>query len=133
MALQGQRGAETASRGLTASLRGVASTVFAILHSRAELLTLELERERLRITRLVLLCAAALFFLMLGALTATLLIIAFFWDSHRLLTMGLLATLYVCLGIAAAVFARREAARRRRPFASTVAELKKDRDRFSGD
>lgn len=104
-----------------------------MLHSRAELLTLELERERLRVTRLVLLAVAAVFFLLLGALTATFFIIALYWDSHRLLASGFLAALYALIGIAIALYARREAARSPRLFSSTVAELKKDRSHFSGD
>ena len=118
--------------GLLASLRRLGSTIVATLHSRAELFTLELERERIRVTRLLLLGVAALFFLALGALVATIFIIVLFWDSQRLVVIGMLTVLYLGIGIGIAMFAKREADRSTRPFASSVAELQKDRDQVSG-
>ena len=82
MALQRPRAPEP--RGLNASLRRLGTTLCATLHSRIELLALELARERTRVTRLVLLGLAALFFLTLGAITATIFVIVLFWDSQRL-------------------------------------------------
>ena len=118
--------------GLLASLRRLGSTLVATLHSRAELLTLELERERIRVTRLLLLGVAALFFLALGALTATLFIVVLFWDSQRLVAIGFLTAVYLGIGIGIAVFAKAEAGGSTRPFSSSIAQLEKDRDKFSG-
>jgi uncharacterized membrane protein YqjE len=128
MALEMQR----EGRGPLASLRRLGSTIVATLHSRAELFTLELQRERLRVARLLLLGVAALFFLALGALTATIFIIVLFWDSQRLLVIGFLTVIYLGLGIGIAMFAKREAERSTRPFSASIAQLKKDRDKLSG-
>lgn len=102
-----------------------------MLHTRGELFACELERERLQLTQLLLLGLVALFFLSLGALTLTLFIIVLFWDSHRLMVIGLLTLFYLAVGIGFALIARRWAARSARPFAASMAQLKKDREHFA--
>jgi uncharacterized membrane protein YqjE len=120
----------TAARGLLGSLMQLARTFFATLHSRAELFALEAARERARVVRLVLLALAALFCMLLAAITATLFIIAAFWDSHRLIAIGLLTFGYAGIGVGLVIAARKEAARASHPFSSTLEQLRKDRDAF---
>ena len=117
-----------ASSGLLTSLRRVGASLAAIVHSRAELISLELARERVRVARLLLLGILACFFLALGAVTATIFVIVLFWDSQRLVVIGFLTVLYVGIGVGAALYARREAAESKRPFAATIEELRRDRD-----
>ena len=119
------------SRGLLASLRELAKTVAAMVHTRAELVALELARERARVLRFLLLAIAALFLLALGALTATIFIIVLFWDSQRLVVIGFLALVYLAAGVAMAFAAKREIARVAHPFASSLAALKKDGDELA--
>lgn len=119
------------SRGLFDSLRRVGSTLSALVHSRAELFAREFERERTRFARLALFAVASLFFLALSVLTATLFIIVLFWDSQRLVAIGFLTVLYLAIGVGIALFARHEASRGARPFASTVEQLRQDRQRFN--
>ena len=118
--------------GLLTSLRRVGASLAAIVHSRVELITLELERERARVVRLLLLGVLACFFLALGVITATIFVIVLFWDSQRLVAIGFLTVLYIGIGVGAALFARQEAAESRRPFAATLEELRKDRDHLRG-
>ena len=120
------------SRGLLASLRRLRGAVAAILHSRAELLACEIEREKMRVARIAVLAAASLIFLALGAITATIFVIVLFWDSQRLVTIGFLTVLYLGIGAAIAFFAKREAGRSARPFAASVEQLRKDREHYSG-
>jgi uncharacterized membrane protein YqjE len=122
-----------AARSLLDSLRRLAAVLVAILHTRAELFAREFERERMRITRLLLLGVGALFFLALGALTFTMFIIVLFWDSQRLVAIGSLTLIYLGLAAGLLIYAKGEAARVARPFAATVAELKKDREQFSSN
>ena len=119
--------------GFIASLRRVGSTLAALLHSRVELLAHELERERVRVTRLLLFGVAAVFFLTLGAFTATIFIIVLFWDSQRLVAIGFLALLYFGVGGALLLFARQEASRAARPFSASLEQLRRDREYFTGD
>jgi uncharacterized membrane protein YqjE len=120
-----------AASSLFESLRRLGATLLAILHTRAELFAREFQRERMRITRLLLLGVGALFFFSLGMLTLTMFIIVLFWDSQRLVVIGFLTALYLGIAAGLIIYAKREVARATRPFATTVAELKKDRDQFS--
>ena len=131
MAPQGPRAAEPDTPGLLASLRQLGSALAATLHSRAELLSYELQRERIRATKLLVLGVAAFFFLTLGAITATIFVIVLFWDSQRLVVIGFLTVLYLGLsaGIVAAI--KRETARAKRPFSASVEQLRRDREHLS--
>jgi uncharacterized membrane protein YqjE len=130
MALFAPSSAKPDRPGILASLRRFGATLVEVLHTRAELLAREFEQERVRITRLVLLGVVALFFLGLGAITFTIFIIVLFWDSQRLVAIGFLTVLYFAIAIGLALSAKREAAQSAKPFASTVAQLKKDREEF---
>lgn len=131
MALNEPRAPEPRSRGLFASLRTLGATLLATFHSRAELLAHELQRERVRVTRLVLLGVASLFFLALGALTATIFVIVLFWDSQRLVVIGFLTVLYLGLGAGIMTYAKREADRSKRPFSASLEQLRQDREQLS--
>jgi uncharacterized membrane protein YqjE len=126
-----QRARTPEPHGLFASLRRLGSTLFVTLHSRIELLALELGRERVRVTRLVLLGVAALFFLALGAITATIFIIVLFWDSQRLVVIGFLTVLYLAIGGGIVAFIRSEVEHSKRPFSASLEELRRDRERLT--
>jgi len=121
----------TRTSGLGASVKRLGSTLIGILHSRAELLSYEIEHQRQSVTRLLVLGVAALFFLALGAITATIFVIVLFWDSQRLVVIGFLAVVYLGIGAGIATFARREGGRVKRPFAATVEQLRKDREHYT--
>lgn len=122
---------QSSSGGLPAAFRQLGASLIGIIHTRAELLLCEFERERMQVTRLLLLGVGALFFFALGMLTLTIFIIVLFWDSQRLLVIGALTVLYLIVGAGLAIVARNVAARGARPFATSVAELRKDRARFA--
>ena len=117
--------------GLLASVRRLGASLAAALHTRIELLSKEFERERVRITRLLIFGVAALFFGSLGAIALTIFIIVLFWDTHRVLAAGCVTALYFAIAIGIGVFAKREIARSTKPFASTIAQLKKDREELA--
>lgn len=117
--------------GLRSSLRRVGASIAAVVHSRIELAALEFEREKTRITRLVVLGVVALFFLGLGAITATIFIIVLFWDSQRLVAIGFLTVLYIGIGAGMLSLVRKEAVESTRPFSASLEELRKDRDRLT--
>lgn len=116
------------TEGLIAAVRRLGASFFALVHTRIELAATELKRERVRVTRLLLFAVIAVFFLILGAITFTIFVIAIFWDTHRVLATGCLALLYLGIAVGVVLFAKREAARSARPFSASLAQLKKDRE-----
>ena len=119
------------SPGLLASLRRLAATLVGVLQTRLELFATEVEEERVRLTRMLLLGIAATFFLALGILTLTLFVIILFWDTHRLLVTGILTVIYLAAGLSFVYAVRREAAAGSRLFSASLSELAKDRERLN--
>lgn len=115
---------------LAASLHNLRATLLRIFHTRAELFSLELDIERTRVTRLLLMGVGAFFFLTLGAVTLTILIVVAFWDTQRFVVIGAFAVLYLGIALGLALGAKREIAAATRPFKRTLDELRKDRDYF---
>lgn len=116
----------TATRRLAVWLSRLAGTLAATIHSRAELLALEMAKERTRVVRIVLFAVVALLFVTLGAMAATVFVIVLFWDTHRLLAIGLVTLGYFALAAFLVAAARQELAAAAHPFSHTVAQLKKD-------
>ena len=118
-------------RGLIESLAALAATLVAIAHTRLELLSTDLEEHREQLFSLLVLTLAALFFIGIGVVLATIVLVAAFWDTHRLLVLGSLAGFYLAAGLAAWAFARHKARTKPRLFAASLAELLKDRQQLS--
>lgn len=114
--------------GFFDSLKAFARTTLALAQTRLELLINELEEQRVLLAREMLLALTAMFLLGLGVVFAALFVVVLFWDTHRLVVIGLFAALF--LAAAAAVYARLRAALAERPkaFSATIRELAKDRE-----
>ena len=114
--------------GVIASLRSLAANALGIAQTRLQLLSNELEEERVRTLQLVVLGAVALFCAAIGLILVTTWIVIAFWDQYRLLTVGVLAVVYF-LGAAWALLAlKSKAAQRSKLFSASLAELGRDRD-----
>lgn len=113
------------------SLKSLLATLVDILRTRLDILTTELEEEKIRLGKLLLLAFAALFFLSLGLLFLSLLVIAAFWESHRLAVIGGLAGFSLGLGLVCGMLVRRRAKSKPGLFSTTLSELGKDRDRLT--
>jgi uncharacterized membrane protein YqjE len=124
--------AETAGRsgGLLDSLRRFGSTALEIIHTRIELFATELDEERARIARALWLAVIGIFCLSLGVLLVVLFLVVLFWDSHRLLVLGLLALGFLGAGSAAMLALRARLSQRTKLFAQTLDELQRDRERL---
>jgi len=115
------------TEGLLESLRNLAGTFLALVQTRIEIFASELDEERTRLARIVMLAVIAAFCLGLALVLFVLLIVVVFWDSNRLLAIGVIAGLFA-LGALAALLALRSAVRQQPKFlAATLAELRKDR------
>lgn len=112
------------------SLRVVSRTLIAILHTRMELLAIDLEEERERLSTLIMLLLTALFLIGVGVVLATMLIIALFWDTHRLPVMAGLTGLFLVAGTVASWMAVQKMRTLPRIFAATLALLYQDSTRL---
>lgn len=115
-------------RGLFASARALGVTLLDIVGTRAELALVELREEGERRKAIAAWLAVAGFCLALAIVFASLLVIAFFWDTHRLAAIGGVSLFY--LAGAAAAFAHISARMRASPapFEATLRELAADRE-----
>ncbi len=113
--------------GLFASLRQLLATGIETLRVRLELLSTEIEQEKLRLFDAVLWAGLALLLLGMGLLFLCGLIVVLLWDQHRLLALGGLAAIFLASGVWVMQIARQ---RLRAPgglFNTSVAELARDR------
>lgn len=128
---QGAAGANAG--GLLESLKALIATAVRIVHTRIELLANDIAIEGAHLATLVVLVAVALFLLGVGVVLVALFIAVAFWESHRLLALGVLAASFVIAGASLAAFAVYKARRRPRLFAASLAELGNDRRQLSGE
>lgn len=117
----------TQSNGLVASVKALMSTLLCIAQTRLELLANEMEEDRLRMIRLVLFSLFMFLFFCLGIVMFTLMIIVIYWDTYRLLAIGLVALTYLVVAAGLAVYLARQVKQKPKIFSASIAELIKDR------
>jgi uncharacterized membrane protein YqjE len=117
-------------KGLLASLTALAATLVAIAHTRLDLLSSDLEEEREHLLSLLVLSLSALFFLGIGVLLATLLVVVAFWDTYRLPVLAVLTGMFLAAGITAWRIALHKAKTKPKLFAASRSELLKDRQQL---
>lgn len=122
--------AENKPAGVLGSLKGWVATLVEVAHTRLEILSTEVEEEKLRIVQMLLFAVAALFFLGLGIVFVALFATVLFWETHRLFTLGALALLFLAAGSGAAFLWHGKAREKSRLFADSLGELAKDRSRL---
>lgn len=116
------------SPGLVAALRRLAAHIAALLATRAELASLELQQMRERVLRWTAMVVIAAILLLAALMTLSLWLAAVFWDGPRGWALGLLAAGYLALAAGLLLAVRRAVERGPPLFAQTRAELLKDRD-----
>ena len=119
-------------QGLLGAARLVLGALLDIGQTRLQLASTELEEERLRLAELLLFAAATFFFLGVGIVLATMLLVLVFWDGPRVLVLALAAALFLAVGITLALAWRRKLRGKPALLAATIAELRKDRDVLIG-
>ena len=108
------------------SLRGLAAHGVALLRNRLSLLAVELEEEKDRLLRLLLLGASAFVLISAGTIFLAVFLTVLLWDEHRLLVLGGLTVLFLGTGGVALVAAIAVAGRKSRLFSASLAELAED-------
>lgn len=116
------------SPGLAASARRLAVDTAALVATRAELASLELQQMRERVVRWIAMIVIAAILLLAALMTLSLWVAAVVWDGPRGWVLGGLTIVYAAIALGL-VFGVLRALRNSPPlFALTRAELSKDRD-----
>lgn len=115
------------------SVGRLAATIVSILHTRLALVAVEVEEELTRFSSYLLWSLVALFCAGIAVLLGVLLVVAFFWDTHRLEV--LLSLIGVFTGIALILGWRLRAALHSKPrlLAYTLEELRQDASSLRGE
>lgn len=109
------------------SVRQLVAQLLALLQVRIELLTTDLSGDLRRLAVLLIWAAVGLLFAFLALLTIVAAVIVAFWDSNRLLAVGLVAGLFILMA-AIAVWQVLRRVRNGPPLlAGTLGELRRDR------
>jgi len=118
------------SPGFLRALKAPFAALSAALHTRLELLVVELEEERERLKQTLVLTLVVYFGLSLGVILLTIFAVALFWEKGWIIAIGALALVYLGVGIVAGLALRKKILTRPGLFPATLAELGKDRDRL---
>lgn len=113
--------------GLRNALAQVGASVLALLRTRLELVALEFDEERERTAERLALVLAVVLFAAFAVFAATALLVAFFWDTHRLAALSFVTLVYVAIALVALWRLRERQRSQLPPFAGTLAELERDR------
>lgn len=127
-----EREGAAARGGLLHSLRHLADHLLGAAHTRLEIFATEIEEERLRLEQMLLVALAAAFCLAMGIVLCVALIVLYYWDTHRLAAVGVLALAFLAAGVALGFYLRDKARTRPKPFAVTRGELAKDQAMLRG-
>jgi uncharacterized membrane protein YqjE len=119
---------EPPAPGLFESLRRLCDRGLALLQNRVELFGVEIEEQKVRLVRLLVLggLTVLLSCMALGVITATIVVLA--GEKARGPVLIALSALYVLAAMAAFMALRKESRSAPPPFRDTISELKKDRD-----
>ena len=121
-----EREGAAARGGLLHSIKHLAQTLLGAAQTRLEILATEIEEERVRLEQLLLYALAAAFCLGLGIVLCVALVVLYYWDTHRLAAVGILAAGFLGAGALLGWVLRDKAKTRPKPFAVTRGELAKD-------
>jgi uncharacterized membrane protein YqjE len=118
-----------ASPGLFASVRSFWSVLVAILYTRLDLVTAELEDEAVRLVKVVVSGLVGVLCLHTAFFFAMFFVLALVWDTeYRLLTLGLIFAIYLIGGGVLLYIARNMLLNRPKFLSQTLAELRRDVD-----
>ena len=122
---------ESPDGGLLGSLRRICDSGLALLQTRAELLSVELQEQKVRLVRVLVLAAVAVFLANMATVVVTATVVLLARESARLPLLVGFSLLYVAATAVAFVWLRRELRAGPPPLNDTVSELKKDREWLS--
>lgn len=113
--------------GIVASLRALGNGLLGTVQDRLELLSVELQEEKIRLIQTFIWISAAVFTGVMAVTFASITLVYLFWESARLAVLGGLTIFYTGAVVTIVIAFRRYIARQPRPFAATREELGADR------
>lgn len=114
--------------GILDSLRTMFATLLQVVHTRVELFTTELEEEMHRVASILLWGVVAVFFGGLLVLMIAVTVIIAAGEEHRLLASLVMTGVFLAILVTAVVMLRARLHERTHLLASSLEELKRDRD-----
>lgn len=120
-----------AAGGLFESLKTLSVSLVGIVHTRLELLSTDIAEEREHLITLLVLALVALFCLGVGVVLLAILIVVFFWESHRLQALAGLTGLFLAAAAGVGWLAMYKIRTKPRLFEASLAELSKDRQQLT--
>ncbi|HAK1939082.1 TPA: hypothetical protein H1Q11_005150 [Salmonella enterica] len=120
------------SRGLVDNIHRVFTALTGTLHTRLELVAVELEEEKGRIFGLLIMAGLTLIFTALGVISLLVFILLSAPPEHRLMILGSASAVFLVLALAFAIFARQRIAGGRM-LSETRRQLSKDLSHLKGD
>jgi uncharacterized membrane protein YqjE len=125
--------ANPARAGLMGSVRGLCSTLLAVVRVRADLIAVELQEERERLKEVFILFILAAIFCSLGLLLLAFLVIALFWDSYRFLSISIVTLIFAGCGAWFLTSLLNKLNANPPMFSATLSELERDLDGLQTD
>lgn len=120
-----------AGEGLLHSLKNLTSTLIALVYTRLDLLSTDLEEGRERLISLLISVFLSLFCLCFGVVLLAILIVVAFWDTYRLMALSMLTGVFLLAGTVLCAKAIRALKNMPRMFEASMAELIKDQQHIS--
>jgi uncharacterized membrane protein YqjE len=118
--------------GLFASVRDLLATALAIVHTRLELVTTEIEEELHRVAEILVWMFVVVFFAGLTVLMLAFVIVVAFWEEHRLLAASLTTLGFLAVTAIGLLVVRAKARARPKLLEATIEEIKRDREALGG-
>lgn len=116
---------------LLSSIKNLAATGASIAQTRLELLSVDVQIARAKSIRLMAMIVCALFFLFLGLVMLSLLIVIYYWDSNRMLALSLLTASFLTISLILLLLIRQSISAMPKLFEASIAEFAKDREELS--
>jgi uncharacterized membrane protein YqjE len=111
---------------LLESIKGLGETLIEVMRIKVEILSLDVKESRIRFISLLMLGVFSLLLLTLGIILGVFWLIIAFWESDRLLIMGVLSGIILFSGMLMLTVFLWKLKHSPEPFASSIAELNKD-------
>ena len=116
--------------GTIASVKNIVTTLLALVRTRLELLSTDLEEGWIRLVLLLATAFVALFCLCFGLVLMAIFIIVLLWDTNRLLVLGLFTAIFISAGLVLFAIAIRTLKTMPRLFKTSINELAKDQNQL---